>query len=130
MTLNEQDKTISVDEAVAYTTRWRKANPDMPKAFSFSLDEITTLIGELSRAKSPAMEFSAIRFYLGINDQGIPTLVMVGVNGEYDPSSEKGGTDVLMVLNGKDELIPGAYDFSSPCPYLCSGGNSLNGNLQ
>lgn len=115
--------TIPVAEAAERTERWRTENPNGPKAFAFSIEEINTLLQSINTTRLPVIEVKALRFYLGLTAEGIPSLMVVAVGGDYNPGLQKGGIDLLETeINGETESI--VFDFSCPCPYTCAEGHS------
>lgn len=121
--------TISVEQAAERTKRWRETYPDCAKAFSFSLTEMNNLTKTLSSGKFPVINIQAVRFYLGLTQEGVPCLMMVGVAGDYDPERQEGGVDILEV-GPSTSLESAVYDFSCPCPYTCATGPVPNPLLE
>jgi hypothetical protein len=132
-TESHSPKTITLHEAENRIANWSKANPNMVKAFAFDINEVTYLLNNLPKTISAIQpEYGALRFYLGLNDAGVYSLMMVPVEGPYDPDHNVPGKDVVMSVT-EDSRESSIYDFSSPCPHLCDrnsplfkAGNSLN----
>jgi hypothetical protein len=120
--LNITNGTIPLSEAVARTNRWQTAHPNEPKAFSFKMEELDALIATIKSNKTGNM-LSAVRFYLGLDKNAIPSLMMVAVVGEFDPELDQAGRDILG--DPDDAEISYVYDFSNPCPYLCDESSAM-----
>ena len=93
---------INLQEAAAYTSNFRNANPGVRLAMTFS----ASIVGQL--LSSPGV--ASVRIYNGQNDDGDWVAVLVGVNAAGDDI-----TDGVMIQRG------------IPCPDYCGGANALNG---
>lgn len=123
MKLIELLGSIPVEQAAQRTQRWREAHPTFAKSFALSITDLQNLMTGLGHYEP---ELKALRFYLGITQEGIPSLMMVGVKGDYDPDKQKGGVDILELEQGTDKFSL-VFDFSCPCPYTCPEANELTG---
>ena len=95
---------ITLEKAQEWASRWN-SNLNVlvgVKAFKIKGYNFQQLL-----AQSETVD---IRTYIGINDEGEPTLISVGVDAQ--------GNDMI----DENHHI---YDFSEPCPKCCSAGNTL-----
>ena len=108
--LPEKDTEITLEVAQKWVETWKKQSND--EVAKKKVDSY--LIPKVNLEKVLAQGIDAARAYMGIDDAGLPTLMIVGT--KYD---EKTGIYVDMVPgsglegeNGGD----GIYDFSQPSP--------------
>lgn len=110
--MSTPNDTISLDDANAWTAKWRTQNPNAVRAFLIPKDDLTGVLLE-----NP----DAVRAYLAIDDNGQEKLVIVGCTHEKDGTYK----DKLPPKDGGDN---GNYifDFTMPCPPVCDPTSSLN----
>lgn len=96
--------TITLETAQSWAARW---NEDQNALMGIKAFKIEGYNFKQILAQSGTVD---VRTYIGINDEGNPTLMSVGVDAR--------GNDMI----DEDHLI---YDFSEPCPNCCSAGNAL-----
>jgi hypothetical protein len=97
--------TITLEVAQLWAERWNK-NPDVLKgikAFKILGSNVTSIM------KQPGIV--DIRAYMGIRDDGTPTLIIVGVDAK--------GDDVIDPEKGHH-----VYDYTEPCPPCCNGAST------
>lgn len=93
---------IELEVAQIWAERWNKNLNALKgiKAFKIQGVNVTAIMSQPGTVD--------IRVYMGIKDDGVPTLLVVGVDAN--------GND--MIDAGKGCHI---YDYSEPCPSSCSG---------
>jgi len=109
--------SVNLKDGIAWTTNWREGDHHLKaRSFTFDADEFRAILAEPTVVK--------IRFYLSLvisgeqSDEVIEKLICVGV--------DQDGKDIIYgEENPKDGEGDGTgiYDFSNPCPPLCSAGN-------
>ena len=111
--MSTPNDTISLSDAITWTTNWRSQNPNAVKAFLIPKDDLTGVLAE-----NP----DAVRAYLAIDDNGQEKLVIVGCTHQIDGTYK----DKLPNPRGGDN---GNYifDFTMPCPPVCDPSSQLNG---
>lgn len=94
-----KQNTITLETAQRWAENWNTAEDPIGNVKAFNIPGYN--------AKEIVKEPNVvnIRAYMGINDDGVPTLIMVGV--------DVNGDDLIGVNN----LI---YDFTTPCPTMCN----------
>ena len=97
-----EGEEITLAEAAAMTAAFRTANPNAIKAHYFGEVLLKNICNQTGCV--------GIRFYHGIDTNGAPQLVAVGVD-----------------ANGDDMTAGKIGDRSYPCPNYCSKSNVLNG---
>lgn len=97
---------IPIANASAYTLSWQRNTPIM-KAFLFHRSELDCVLNETEKEESTV----AVRFYMGINNEGLPEMIVVGV--------DDNGEDIY---NAK-ETDSRIYNFALPCPSVCDDGS-------
>ena len=106
--LPEKDTEISLPVAQQWVSKWKKATDDELR--NKKVDSY--LIPKVNLEKVLAQGIDAARAYIGINEQGLQTLMFVGTR--YD---EKTGIYVDMVpREGVEGGGDGIYDFTQPSP--------------
>ena len=85
--MSTPNDTISLDDAIDWTTNWRTQNPNSVKAFLIPNDDLTGVLAE-----NP----DAVRAYLAIDDNGEKKLVIVGTTHQID-NGEKGSRSQLLI---------------------------------
>lgn len=97
--------TIELKVAQLWAERWNKNLNILKgvKAFKIQGVNVTAIMSQPGTVD--------IRVYMGVKDDGVPTLLVVGVD-----------------ANGDDMIDPDKgyhiYDYSEPCPSSCSGAPS------
>lgn len=109
--MSTPNDTITLAQAIAWTTTWRTQNPNAVKAFLIPKDDLTGVLNE-----SP----DAVRAYLAVDDQGEQKLVIVGTELQKDGTYK----DMLPSVTGDNGNY--IFDFTSPCPTDCDPTSSLN----
>ncbi|MET3022299.1 hypothetical protein [Flavobacterium hydatis] len=115
--LRERDTEIPLATAEKWTKNWSD-----PKNEIDSKEKVRAfLIPKINLELVLKQEIDAVRAYLGINDEGEQTLLIVGTR--YD---EETGIYVDMLPGSNHEerqaenkvnaIAPAIYDFSQPCP--------------
>lgn len=115
--LREKDTEIPLETAEKWTKKWSD-----PKTEIVQKNKVRAfLIPKINLELVLKQEIDAVRAYMGINDEGEQTLLIVGTR--YD---EKTGiyVDMLPESNNKEggadndvnAIPPAIYDFSQPCP--------------
>ena len=106
-------ESVRIDDAITWTSNWRSADHHLKAcSFTFEADDFRAILTE--------QNVSFIRLYLAIQVQGSATgntlvekLLCVGVDAD--------GKDIIP---SKTTDSTGIYDFSRPCPPICSLDNS------
>lgn len=98
----EEGAIIPIDEAASLTANYRAENPGKPLGFFMGKDVLLELLAQ--------EDCQGIRTYMGCEENGVTTYVMVGVD-----SNEN---DILV-----NELVADKVVF---CPEKCSRANALN----
>lgn len=104
LTVNDGD-FVTLSEGAAYTAAYRDQFPSMDgviKGLFVGKNKIDDLLKQENVV--------GVRIYFGLNDEGLPNLVIVG--------AKSNGDDVTSLIVEK----------LKPCPPVCGGGNALNGN--
>jgi hypothetical protein len=118
--------TISIDEAVHRTGLYQEQGHKV-KALSVSFNDLVGLVNLYNAMNEgqtmPESMYSAVRIYMGINDDGTECAVLVPVIGYAGKDAP--GTDVLGIplAGGPEESF--CYDFSHPCPSTCDVNSRL-----
>lgn len=97
--------TIPLKQAKEWAATWRKKSNIDIRSFLIPNIDVTQILDVDKNAD--------IRAYVGINDKGEPTLMLVRV--------DEGGNDMIDEENG-DPI----YDFTRPCPSDCDPKSPLN----
>jgi hypothetical protein len=116
----EKDPSRIIEKATAgeYTDRYRSANSiDIPICWSFDKDALINLLGITSYEHYP--EVNGVRFYAGVNPNGLLTLVAVSTT----TGTREGCSDCRNDLTVDDEYP--YYDYADPCPTNCSETGNL-----
>jgi len=104
--------SITLSDAVALTTRWRKNQPDSMRAARFDRIAFDRLLAQPGVA--------GIRIYLGMQPNGEWTYVMVGTSAD--------GKDLIKAPGSVDAADgTGIEEQSYPCPPECDCSSPLNG---
>ncbi|MBQ4821355.1 hypothetical protein [Aquimarina sp. MMG016] len=111
------ENTITLETGIQWTTKWRQECPDNCRAFLIPKIDLIEVLQEKHVVN--------VRAYMGIDDDGIEKLIIVGVDAD--------GKDVIGPISNKsattnDEIEFGyLYDFTDPCPNTCDNSSPLNG---
>lgn len=122
--LREKDTEISLDTAEKWTKKWR----DPKNELDAKIKVRAFLIPKINLEMVLAQGIDAARAYIGINDDGVQTLMLVGTkyNSEtliYEDMLPK-STDSK---DANEAAVPaGIYDFSQPCPPQGDPSSPLN----
>ncbi|NVK52872.1 MAG: hypothetical protein HWD85_08045 [Flavobacteriaceae bacterium] len=113
----KKKNTISLQTAKKWTKKWRKEEGTYNKhhkcrAFNIPKIDLQEVLAEDGVV--------SVRAYLGIDDNDVEKLVIVGVNAQGKDMISKKPTD----LGDKEDDI---YDFTRPCPDACDPDSPLNG---
>ncbi|MCV9934494.1 hypothetical protein OIU80_19615 [Flavobacterium sp. LS1R47] len=122
--LREKDTEISLETAEKWAKNWKD-----PKSDSDSKNKVNAyLIPKINLELVLKQGIDAVRAYIGINDAGEQTLMIVGTRynektGIYEDMLPKG-----VDAEGRygDETSPAIYDFSQPCPPQGDPSSPLN----
>lgn len=115
---------ISLAVAKSMTRRWReKAPKDATRAFCFPRSCYDAVLAQ------PGCE--GIRSYLCAHEDGSTNLILVGVDANMNDILHAPATKSAESTNGSgdgegDDAV--IMQDSFPCPVMCSGGDSLNGD--
>ncbi|HTL81247.1 MAG TPA: hypothetical protein VL651_06065 [Bacteroidia bacterium] len=102
MFTGDESSTITITDATNWTANFRNANPGQIKAHFFGKNKLLTILNQTGCL--------GIRFYNGIDDQGVRVLIAVGAT-----SSEN------------DQYKQTILDRAIACPNNCdTGGSPLN----
>lgn len=110
--------TIELKDGIAWTTNWRESDRRLKaRSFTFGADEFAAILNE------PDVEKVRLYIALAVKPENpnelIEKLICVGV--------DKDGKDIIRGTENNDidgDIGTGIYDFSNPCPPLCSESNS------
>ena len=129
-TLREKDTEISLETAEKWIQKWKEPKNELEaknKVRAF-------LIPKINLEMVLAQGIDAARAYIGINDEGVQTLMIVGT--KYNPKTLiyedmlPKGSDSKDSEDGEDvktaAVPPGIYDFSLPCPPQGDPSSPLN----
>ncbi|MCC9071451.1 hypothetical protein LNQ49_07600 [Flavobacterium sp. F-65] len=122
--LRERDTEISLETAEKWTKKWRD-----PKNEADSKNKVRAyLIPKVNLELVLKQGIDAARAYIGINDAGEQTLMIVGTKynektGIYEDMLPK-GTNLKGAYG--EEGSPAIYDFSQPCPPQGDPASPLN----
>jgi hypothetical protein len=120
--LREKDTEISLETAEKWVKNWRE-----PKSDADPKNKVRAyLIPKINLEMVLKQGIDAARAYIGINDAGEQTLMIVGTKynektGIYEDMLPKGVDDGY-----GDETSPAIYDFSQPCPPQGDPSSPLN----
>lgn len=128
-TLREKDTEISLETAEKWTKKWKD-----PKNEIEAKNKVRAfLIPKINLEMVLAQGIDAARAYIGINDEGVQTLMLVGTRlnkdtliyedmlpkpGDSNPGNSKDGNETA--------IPPAIYDFSQPCPPQGDPSSPLN----
>lgn len=110
--LKDKDTEISLETAERWVKKWKEAKPELGKNKKIH----GYLIPKYNLEKVLAQGIDAARAYIGINDKGEETLMIVGTR--YDAKTDT-YLDMLPRIVDCDISNPPPgeiYDFTSACP--------------
>ncbi|WPO79195.1 hypothetical protein [Flavobacterium sp. KACC 22761] len=116
--LPERDTNIPLELAQTWVAKWKKQTDE--ETAKKRVDSF--LIPKVNLEKVLAQGIDAARAYIGINDEGLQTLMIVGTT-----YNEKTGIYEDQIPNDKDGVAEdgaGIYDFSEPSPPATADPNS------
>ncbi len=120
--MSQEDKKITLPEAVSWTTAWRSSHPTACRAFLIPIQDLQGLLAEIQDQGDDAMA----RAYLAM-DGSEEKLIFVGTEKVDDG---KGGSYYKDLLPGPGDAADasgnGVWDFTEPCPPECDPGSPLN----
>jgi hypothetical protein len=107
--------TISKETAHKYVTAWQKQEEALGKkrgeyveAFNMNATELQDIMKALTIISKNDISKMSVRFYLGINDAGKQTLVIVTV--------DENGNNVAYYKDQQGKLQSAIFDFTTPSP--------------
>lgn len=108
-----KENTITLEDAKKWAARWRKEEG----TYNAHHELKAFLIPKVDLLEVLAEDIDAARAYIGIDDDGVERLMIVGT--KYNPK-----TDVYVDMITQPEkdgvLLDGdIYDFTQPCPSTC-----------
>ncbi len=101
MALPPRDHHISLADAAAHAKRHRDAKGSSVHALAFHADQVRALLAQPGCV--------ALRVYHGRDAAGVPTLMLVGVDG-----------------SDEDLVAGGILEWAYPCPPFCAPSSALN----
>lgn len=116
--LPERDTDISLEVAQEWVAKWKKQTDEetaKKRVNSF-------LIPKVNLEKVLAQGIDAARAYIGINDQGLQTLMIVGTTYNKETGIYEDQIPNYKALSSGDGA--GIYDFSEPSPPATADPNS------
>ncbi|WP_051234359.1 hypothetical protein [Flavobacterium denitrificans] len=116
--LPERDTDISLEVAQEWVAKWKKQTDEetaKKRVNSF-------LIPKVNLEKVLAQGIDAARAYIGINDQGLQTLMIVGTTFNKETGIYEDQIPNYKALSSGDGA--GIYDFSEPSPPATADPNS------
>ena len=112
--------TISLIEAKKWAKRWKKKEGNYNKHHELN----AFLIPKIDLLEVLTEDVDAVRAYIGIDDNGVEKLMIVGT--KYDPLT-KIYVDMITVGEGNEPAgQDDIYDFTTPCPNACDKNSPLN----
>lgn len=119
-----KENTITLEEAKRWAAKWRQLEGDYNKHHELK----AFLIPKIDILEVLAEDIDAARAYIGIDDDGIERLMIVGTR--YDPKTDT-YVDMITGTSSKSDVtvqIEGdIYDFTKPCPSTCDIDSPLYG---
>jgi hypothetical protein len=101
---------IPLKEAQKWAKRWTKKEGNYNKHHKMN----AFLIPKVNLLEVLAEDVDAVRAYIGVNDDGVEKLMIVGT--KYDQST---GIYVDMITVGDENIVNAIYDVTQPCPPAC-----------
>lgn len=125
--MSQEDKKISLQTAIDWTTQWRDDESDYNKynecnAFLIPVQDLNDVLREMGNP--PDSSDACVRAYLGV-DPSTNTEKLIIVGTEKDESGVY--RDLLpTVLNSAEGNKNSIWDFVKPCPPNCDDKSALN----
>lgn len=108
-----KENTITLEDAKKWAARWRKKEGSYNKHHELK----AFLIPKADLVEVLAEGIDAARAYIGIDDNGIERLMIVGT--KYDEQTDT-YVDMITGANNEGVTLEGdIYDFTQPCPDTC-----------
>lgn len=111
--------TIPLKEAQKWAKRWSKKEGTYNKHHELH----AFLIPKIDLQEVLAEGIDAVRAYIGVDDEGVEKLMIVGT--KYDAAT---GIYVDMITVGDGDVAAAAddiYDFTTPCPPTCDPNSAM-----
>ncbi|MEE9407024.1 MAG: hypothetical protein V3V28_02995 [Polaribacter sp.] len=117
--MNNNVNAIPLTTAQNWVKRWRDEESSYNThnecfAFNIPLIDLQEVINEKGVA--------SIRGYLGVDENNVEKLLIVGVNAQGKDMITIPKSDLRAIGDGGD-----IYDFSEPCPSVCDDDSPING---
>ena len=113
----KKKNTITLQTAKKWAKKWRKEEGTYNehqrcRAFNIPKIDLQEVLAEEG--------VESIRAYLGVNDDNVEKLMIVGV--------DKNNKDMISTIKPNELGAPGddIYDMTKPCPDICDPGSPLN----
>ncbi|HKX85785.1 MAG TPA: hypothetical protein VJL37_03870 [Flavobacterium sp.] len=114
-----KENTITLECAKRWAARWRKEEG----TYNAHHELKAFLIPKVDLVEVLAEDIDAARAYIGIDDDGIERLMIVGT--KYDAKTDT-YVDMITGANRDGVLLEGdIYDFTKPCPNTCDPNSPL-----
>lgn len=107
---------IPLKEARKWAKRWTKEEGNYNKHHKLH----AFLIPKVDLLEVLAEGVDAVRAYIGVNDEGVEKLMIVGT--KYDPAT---GIYVDMITIDDDNVANAIYDVTQPCPPACDPNSAM-----
>ncbi|TDE45818.1 hypothetical protein E0I26_03785 [Flavobacterium rhamnosiphilum] len=112
--------TILLKDAQKWAKRWTKKEGNYNKHHELH----AFLIPKIDLLEVLREDVDAVRAYIGIDDNGVEKLMIVGT--KYDPATNI-YVDMITVGDGNVAAVADdIYDFTRPCPTTCDPNSPLN----
>jgi hypothetical protein len=108
--------TIPLKEARKWAKRWTKKEGNYNKHHELH----AFLIPKVDLLEVLAEGIDAVRAYIGVDNEGIEKLMIVGT--KYDPAT---GIYVDMIIVGDGNVADAIYDVTQPCPPVCDANSPM-----
>ncbi|NND87891.1 MAG: hypothetical protein HKM28_01440 [Flavobacteriaceae bacterium] len=120
--MSEQNGKISLQDAIDWTSNWRRTPSSSTNAFLIPLADLQGAIAEIQNQSGSPM----IRAYMAENN-GEEKLVIVGTSQETQKDGSIVYKDLLPDTNEDYETATnGIWDFTKRCPPHCDPNSKLN----
>jgi len=120
--MSDQNGRISLQDAIDWTSNWRRAPASTTNAFLVPLADLQGAIAEIQGETGSPM----VRAYMAVND-GEEKLVIVGTTQETQKDGSIVYKDMLPAVGDNFETSPnGIWDFTKRCPPHCDPNSQLN----
>jgi hypothetical protein len=113
--ISRSSYAISKETAHRYVEAWRqreeavgKKRGEYVEAFDMHATELQDILQAVATISNGNLSTMNVRFYMGVNDAGKPTLVVVGVNAK--------GENVAYYKDAAGNLQSAIFDFTTPRP--------------